>query len=137
MKETKQNQKMSHFNNLIGGYDMKKEEIKDGIHLVQMLFNGLIEAIDEAHGVIEHVKIGDRNQAIARAQKIVFGLQLALDIEKGGDLAKELNDVYGYCIKRLIHAQAYNDDYALQEVRTLITTISSAWALLPMTKEVA
>ena len=116
---------------------MNKEKVIDGIHLVQMLFDGLIEAIDEAHGVIEHVEIGDRNQAIARAQKIVFGLQLALDMEKGGDLAKELNDVYGYCIKRLIHAQAYNDVKALEEVRALITTISSAWALLPMTREVA
>ena len=44
----------------------------DGVQLVQMLFNGLMESIDKAHGHIERGEIAEKNETISRAQKIIL-----------------------------------------------------------------
>ena len=103
----------------------------DGVQLVQMLFDGLMESIDKAHGHIERGEIEEKNKSISRAQKIIFGLQMSLDMEKGGDLSRNLNDLYEYSVRRLLHAHTQNDTDALQEVKSLITEVSSAWSMLP------
>ena len=116
---------------------MKKEEIKDGIHLVQMLFDALLEALDKAEDAIEHGALEDKNQAVGRAIRILFGLQTSLELGKSYELSEKLNDLYGYCISKCTHANTNNDVKALEEVRALITEVASAWAHLPMIKEVA
>lgn len=103
----------------------------DGVQLVQMLFDGLMESIDKAYGHIERGEIQEKNQTIGRAQKIIFGLQMSLDMEKGGDLSRNLNDLYEYSVRRLLYAHSHNDVTALEEVKSLITEVSSAWSMLP------
>ena len=114
---------------------MKKEEIKDGIHLVQMLFDALLEALDKAEDAMRSNE--DKTQDVGRAIRILFGLQTSLELGKGYELSEKLNDLYGYCISKCTHANTNNDVKALEEVRALITEVASAWAHLPIIKEVA
>ena len=65
----------------------------NSVELIQMLFDGLLESMSAAKGHIQHHNIAEKSKAIARASRIVLGLQGALDFEKGGDLAKNLNGV--------------------------------------------
>jgi flagellar protein FliS len=59
------------------------------------------------------------------------GLQGALDFERGGELAQNLNELYSYMTRRLFHINAHNDLTALEEVKTLVWDISQAWQTLP------
>jgi flagellar protein FliS len=54
-----------------------------------------------------------------------------LDLDKGGDLANNLNELYSYVTRRLIHVNARNDLDALQEVYTLMNEIRQAWRDVP------
>ena len=103
----------------------------DNIHLIQMLFDGLIESLATAKGHIERGSIGEKSKSLARAGRIVVGLQGALDFEKGGDIARNLNDLYSYVTRRLFHVNANNDLEALQEVHNLMNEIRSAWLQVP------
>jgi len=69
--------------------------------------------------------------SISRASRIVLGLQGALDFERGGELARTLDDLYGYVTRRLLHANGHNDVAAIDEVRGLMAEIRDAWATLP------
>ena len=69
--------------------------------------------------------------SISRAGRIVVGLQGALDFERGGELAQNLNELYVYVTRRLFHVNAYNDLAALEEVQSLIQDIAEAWKSLP------
>jgi flagellin-specific chaperone FliS len=62
---------------------------------------------------------------------IVVGLQGALDFDKGGDIARNLNDLYSYVTRRLFHVNAHNDLEALQEVHNLMNEIRGAWQVVP------
>jgi flagellar protein FliS len=103
----------------------------DRVQLVQMLFDGLLAALADAEGHIQRNDIAGKGEAISRASKIIIGLQGSLDYDKGGELARNLSDLYDYCTRRLLKARLRNDATIIQEVRGLLNEINSAWELLP------
>jgi flagellar protein FliS len=103
----------------------------NNVQLIQMLFDGLIESLAMAKGHIQNRAIEDKSKAIARAGRIVVGLQGALDFERGGELAQNLHELYAYVTRRLFHVNAHNDLEALDEVTTLMKDIAQAWQTLP------
>ncbi len=103
----------------------------NNVQLIQMLFDGLLESLDRARGHIANGAIVEKSDALARAGRIVVGLQSALDFQRGGELAENLNDLYAYVTRRLFHINAQNDVVALEEVRGLVQDVASAWQKLP------
>jgi flagellar protein FliS len=103
----------------------------DRVELIQMLFDGLIESMLKAKGHIESEALQEKSKCLSRAGRIAIGLQSALDLEKGGDLARNLHELYGYVARRLVHVNAYNDTKVLAELLSLVTEISQAWSEVP------
>jgi flagellar protein FliS len=105
--------------------------VADKVELIQMLFDGLIDSLVTAKGHIQRGSIEDKNKSLMRAGRIVLGLQGSLDLDKGGDLARNLYELYSYVTRRLVHVNARNDLDALQEVHTLLNEIRQAWRDVP------
>ena len=103
----------------------------DSVQLIQMLFDGLIDSLSAAEGQIERKEIQAKGESLSRATRIVLGLQGSLDLEKGGEIASNLADLYDYCTRRLMHANLKNDVDAVQEVKRLISEIRDAWSQVP------
>ena len=99
----------------------------NNVQLIQMLFDGLLESLVSTRGHILHNNIQEKGKAIARASRIVLGLQGSLDFEKGQDIANNLNELYGYVTRRLFHINSKNDLEALDEVYGLMKEIRDAW----------
>lgn len=103
----------------------------NNIELIQMLFDGFLDTLMLARGHIQNRAIEEKSNALAKTGRIMVGLQSALDFEKGGELATNLNELYGYVIRRLFVVNAHNDLAALDEVHGLIKEVSVAWQSLP------
>ena len=103
----------------------------DNVQLIQMLYDGLAESLATARGHIENKNIQEKSNALSRASRIVVGLQGALDFERGGELATNLNELYAYMTRRILHVNATNDLEVLAEVSSLVRDISDAWQSLP------
>jgi len=103
----------------------------DNVQLIQMLFDGLADSLASARGHIENKNIQEKSNALSRASRIVVGLQGALDFERGGELATNLNELYAYMTRRILHVNATNDLEVLSEVVSLVRDISEAWQSLP------
>ncbi len=103
----------------------------DSAQLIQMLFDGLIDSLAAAEGQIERNEIQAKGDSLSRATRIVLGLQGSLDMEKGGEIAGNLADLYDYCTRRLMHANLKNDLEAVSEVKKLMGEIRDAWAQVP------
>ena len=96
--------------------------------LVEMLFDSLMQAVGAARAAIERGDIVTKGEKIIRAVRILDeGLKPALNIEQGGDLAANLNGLYGYCVLRLTHANLHNDAAALADVVRVIEPIAQGW----------
>lgn len=95
--------------------------------LVLMLFDGLIEAIVRARGALDVGDIEGKGVAISRAARIVDeGLKAALS-PAGGELSRNLSNLYTYVSMRLMHSHLRNDAKALDECRRLIEPLRDAW----------
>ncbi|MEY2777116.1 MAG: Flagellar protein FliS [Pseudomonadota bacterium] len=103
----------------------------DSVQLIQMLFDGLLESLRSAEGHIRRGSIEEKSKALTRAGKIVIGLQGALDFKAGGDIARNLDELYGYVTRRLLHINLHNDLDALAEVVSLMSEIKGAWETIP------
>ena len=100
----------------------------NNVELIQMLFDGLIESLATTKGHIQHNNIAEKGKSIARASRIVLGLQGALDFEKGGELAGNLNELYNYITRRLLHVNARNDLAALDEIQSKVAVQAASTA---------
>lgn len=96
--------------------------------LVAMLYDGFLEALNEARGAMRKREIERKGRAIARALRICEeGLRANLNLKAGGRLAEDLNQLYGYVTVRLTHANLRNDEAALDECQRLMQPLRDAW----------
>ncbi|PPE67857.1 flagellar export chaperone FliS [Caldimonas caldifontis] len=99
--------------------------------LVEMLYDGAIDAMARARGALARGDIEAKGKAIGQAVRIIEeGLRAALNHQQGGEVAENLNNVYLYITARLTHANLRNDDAALQECVKLLTPIREAWVAM-------
>jgi len=97
--------------------------------LVVMLFEGLSDALAQARGAMRSRNIEAKGRAISRAVGIVTeGLRGRLNMQDGGKLAVDLDELYGYITVRLIHANLRNDEAALDECVRLLEPVRQAWS---------
>lgn len=96
--------------------------------LIVMLFDGAVTAVRSA---LAHMKAGDiaaKGKAISKAITIIDnGLRVSLDKDAGGDIATNLDSLYGYMSARLLHANVRNDQEALGEVDRLLSDLRETW----------
>jgi flagellar protein FliS len=103
----------------------------DKHQLISLLFDGLISSLVAAEHQLEHNNIRAKCDSISRACRILVGLQGSLDHDKGGEIARNLADLYAYAMRRLFKANIDNDKAIITEVKSLLMEIQSAWAEVP------
>jgi len=95
--------------------------------LIELLYMKAIDVLKEAEELIKEKKYVEANEKIKRAQDIVVELNLSLDIEKGGQIAKNLRALYNYLFQRLIEGNVKKDINALKEVRGFLEDLLETW----------
>jgi|TARA_B100001093_G_scaffold489140_1_gene527043 flagellar protein FliS len=112
-----------------------KHDTNDPQELINLLFTGLTDRITLARKALADKDREARATAVTKSQKILFGLTHTLDFENGGELARNLHNLYVYCTKRLVEGHAKEDDAIFEEVFELMVTIRDAWQSIPTRKQ--
>jgi flagellar protein FliS len=106
----------------------------DPHRMILMLYDGAIEAARLAQAHMGTRRIAAKCEALGKAVRIVEeGLKASVDREVGGQLADRLIALYDYTTMRLLQANLRNDQKALDEARTLLSDLRSAWAQIGQT----
>ena len=96
--------------------------------LIELLFNGFMDAVTQARGAMRARQIEAKGKAIGRAARIIEeGLKAGLNLQDGGKLAEDLAMLYAYVAMRLTYANLKNDEAALDECVNLINPLREAW----------
>jgi flagellar protein FliS len=96
--------------------------------LIALLFDACQENLAVAKGAMERKDVKQKAVAIKKAMDIVVRLQGSLDLEKGGDVAINLDDLYTFCVNRLALANAVNDVTMIDEVFRIISELNLGWS---------
>lgn len=103
-------------------------EMADPHQLVSLLFDALQRALGSAKLSLQAGNIPAKCQHIGHAIRILEeGLRAPLDMEKGGEIATNLNNLYEYCVNRLVTANLKNDAAILDEVSRVLEPVITGW----------
>lgn len=99
--------------------------------LITLLFDELDSSLKAAEFFLDHQDLANMRKSVTKASKVLAGLQGSLDLDKGGELAINLAELYGFCIKKLLKANIKPDKETVTTVKGLIAPISQAWSDMP------
>jgi len=116
--------------NAIAAYQQNEVELSvysaRPVELVVMLYDGAIQSLVQANALIQRGDIQAKAQQIIRATNIISELSGVLDLEQG-EVAQNLDGIYGYARKQLLSANLRNDQRKINEVVNLLKELRSAW----------
>jgi flagellar protein FliS len=109
--------------------EYRKTEVNtaDKIRLVIMLYDGAVNFLRIAKNKLHQRDIAGKGLYLAKTTAIVGELSSALDMEAGGEIAKNLRSLYTYILGRLLDANLKNDYAAFDEVERILLTLSEGW----------
>ena len=99
--------------------------------LIDLMLSGALERVVSASGSMERNETAEAGESIGKAISIVDSLRVSLDVEKGGDIAKNLGQLYDYIMRRLLEASVSQQPELLSEVAGLLREIKAAWDEIP------
>jgi len=97
------------------------------VQLVAMLYDRAITCLNEAVKAIEAGDIERRWQANTKAIDIISHLAMTLDMEKGGQIAQNLEQLYRFMIAQLVNVDVRNDPKPARDVIKLLEPLRDSW----------
>ncbi len=95
--------------------------------ILLMLYEGSIRFIKQAMIAVDKKDIAGRGINTGRAFDIVSELSNTLNFELGGDLAKNLEQLYMFVNEQLTKANIQNDKKPLEDALKVMETLYSGW----------
>jgi len=98
--------------------------------LVLLTYEALYKALGRARLAIESGDIAFEAEQTGRALEAIVELSSSLNIEEGGDIARNLADLYIYMTTRLADQMCQNSTDGIDEVMHLVATLREGWKAL-------
>ena len=98
-----------------------------GCRLIALLYAKALEDLTEARRCVAEGRIDERSRAITRAGEILNELALALDHDSGGEMSRNLVEIYDYIQHRLQEANFQQIEPPLAEAENLLKTLQEGW----------
>lgn len=114
-------------NNAFFKYQTQQIMTASPARLVCLLYDRAILSLKEAIAAIEAGKVEGRWRANKRAIEIVTHMWATLDVERGGEIAKNLSDLFSYIVTRLPEVDFQNDPTPAREVIELLEPLRDSW----------
>ncbi|MBC7319366.1 flagellar export chaperone FliS [bacterium] len=94
---------------------------------VILLYKKSIELLDKSIEEFDAGNLFEFGENIKKACKIIEYLLSVLDMEKGGEIAKNLSDIYDFSLLTLTASNTGNDKEGVRRVRHILKGLLEAW----------
>ncbi|MDC7234331.1 MAG: flagellar export chaperone FliS [Spirochaetales bacterium] len=116
--------------NPLNAYRQTKVKTASQGRLIVMLYDEALKQLDLG---IEEMnrpsrKLDKVHNYIVKTQDIITELMASLDFEKGGDIAKNLYNLYMFFNQQLLQANMDKSAQSLSEIRNMMDELRTAWA---------
>ena len=126
---------MSTYGNYQNAYKKASVNTLDQNKLIIMLYDG---AIKNASFAVEHMKseeIEKVHDCLIKTKNIVTELMATLNMDNGGDIAKNLQSLYSYMFSQLIEANMEKKPEPVIVVIDLLKELRAAWVQINSKKK--
>ena len=120
-------------------YETQKVLSASPMELILMLYDGGLRHLTQALAAFdcedEIERMNGIHENLLRAQDFITELACALDVERGGELALQLNRLYEFMLHHLAQANTHKQRKPVEEVRRMLSDLRDSWektmALVP------
>jgi len=95
--------------------------------LILMIYDHCLKWSKVAIDAINRNDVPTRTKAIFKVQDGITELLCALDFERGGEIAKNLQRLYDFYNRHLSEANLKNSAKNVEEVQTMMSSLREAW----------
>ncbi len=99
----------------------------DPVALVARIFELASMHIARARSALAEGDLAAKGVAVNHASRCISLLQTTLDMERGGEVARNFDRLYAYLLRRLTDGHHRNDDGALAEAARHLGDLGQAW----------
>lgn len=100
-----------------------------------MLYDAAIRHCAAGREAILAEKFDVQNEQLTKAQRIISELMCSLDMEQGGEVAKNLLGLYAYCNNQLVLANIEDKAEAVDPVIRVLCELRKAWTQIAQSQE--
>ncbi|MGA9639981.1 MAG: flagellar export chaperone FliS [Terriglobales bacterium] len=97
------------------------------LQLVVRLYEQLVEDLRRIAAAIQQKDVSGRSSLIKHAILVVGHLQSSLDFERGGKVARTLENFYNSLRQNLVQAQFFPSGPAVRQLMTDVLAVRRAW----------
>jgi flagellar protein FliS len=111
----------------IGVYQQTAIGTQSKGRLIVMLYDGAIKFMKLAIRELEAGNHAAKGQYLNRAQDVINELNAVLDMDEGGEIARNLRRLYLFMNRRLNEANAKRDPQMIRDIVTLMEELNQSW----------
>ena len=116
--------------NPLDKYQQTKVKTAGQGQIIVMLYNEALKQLDIANFELgsSSPRLDRAHNAIIKTREILTELTVSLDFEKGGNIARNLFNLYVYFNQQLMESNLKKDPSSLKEIHRLMSDLRDAWA---------
>jgi flagellar protein FliS len=113
-------------------YEYKKNAVNGAspLQLVIMLYDGALRFMEAGKHAMAKRDIYNQNLNLQKAQNIVTELISTLNVEVGGEVAKNLLSLYAFCFTQLVEANVYDRQNQIDAAMRVMSGLRDSWVKL-------
>ena len=100
------------------------------LQLVIMLYDGALRFIESGKHSMAHQDFVRQNDQLQRAQNIILELMSCLDMQQGGDVAKNLLAIYTYVLEELVRGNCEDKPERLDRCMKILRDLRESWVAI-------
>lgn len=112
-------------------YETQKVLSASPMELILMLYDGGLRHLSQALAAFDQAddieRINGIHENLLRAQDFITELACSLDVERGGELAVQLNRLYEFMLHHLAMANDGKIRKPVEEVKGMLTELRDSW----------
>lgn len=118
----------------VNQYKKARIQTADQGKLVILLYDAVVKSINEAISAIRKNDIESSHNNILKSQKIITELLISLNINEGGEIAKNLQGIYVFINKQLMQANLKKDEKILSDILEMVSNLRDAFKQIILKK---
>ena len=127
------------YNNAYTAYQRTNINTASRGRLIVLLYEGAVKqltqaaALFEPDGKLQAKNIEQFGNCIQKAEAIISELEVSLDMEKGGEIAKNLMSLYLYFNEELMQANISKDKEKIMAILKMLKDLTESWRQIAST----
>ncbi len=117
-------------------YRKLQVETANPASLVVMLYDRAIILLDKARTEILEKQYEAKGITLEKTTNIVFELLTTLDMDKGGEIASSLANLYHFVLREITDANANLNTQALDNAKRIMSELRGSWESIKNNKEI-